>query len=127
MTDTVEKVPLAARLGQWMFPRRVLIPIPLILLALLVIHPRHMFGDRAALGMTLSAVLVSLGVGLRVWGGGCAGWHTRGHTIGAPQLTTCGPYAYVRNPIYLGNMILGLGMVGLIGDPWLFVLYLAAM
>src|SRR5207248_1275280 len=36
MTDTVEKIPLAARVGQWMFPRRVLIPLPLIILALLV-------------------------------------------------------------------------------------------
>src|SRR5262249_36610736 len=42
-------------------------------------------------------------------------------------LTTGGPYAYVRNPIYLGNMILGLGMVGLMDDPRLLVLYLIAM
>src|SRR5436190_21382 len=33
---------------------------------------------------------------------------------------------FARNPIYLGSMVLGLGMVGLIGDARLFPLYLAA-
>ena len=30
------------------------------------------------------------------------------------------------NPIYLGSIILGLGMVGLLGDPWLLPLHVAA-
>jgi protein-S-isoprenylcysteine O-methyltransferase Ste14 len=68
-------------------------------------------------------LLVVLGLGLRAWAGGSAGRHTRRATIEAPQLATGGPFAYVRNPIYLSSIILGLGMVGLLGDPWMFALY----
>lgn len=85
-----------------------------------------MFGDHQALGMTTSVLLVLTGLALRSWGGGSAGAHTRSGRIEAPQLATGGPYAYVRNPIYLGSIVLGLGMIGLLSDPRMLVLYLFA-
>jgi protein-S-isoprenylcysteine O-methyltransferase Ste14 len=127
MTQATDRTPVAARVGQWVFPRRVLVPIPMVLIGLLIIHPRDVFGQYHALGLAVAALLVAAGVGLRIWAGGCAGNHTRTDTISAPQLTTGGPYAYVRNPIYLGNMILGIGMIGLCQDPWLLALFLPAV
>jgi protein-S-isoprenylcysteine O-methyltransferase Ste14 len=60
--------------------------------------------------------LVLAGLGLRVWAAGFAGRHTRSSKIEGSKLATAGPYAHVRNPIYLGSVILGFGMVFLIGD-----------
>lgn len=50
------------------------------------------------------------GESLRLWGVGYAGEPTRGESLDAPQLVTAGPYAYVRNPLYVGNILNGLGV-----------------
>ena len=60
--------------------------------------------------------LVLTGLGVRVLAAGFAGRHTRSSKIEGSKLATAGPYAYVRNPIYLGSVVLGFGMVLLIGD-----------
>jgi protein-S-isoprenylcysteine O-methyltransferase Ste14 len=73
-----------------------------------------------------AALLVTVGMGQRYWAAGSAGSHTHSAEIEGPRLATGGPYAFVRNPIYLGSMVLGLGMVGLIGDARLIPLYIAA-
>jgi protein-S-isoprenylcysteine O-methyltransferase Ste14 len=36
------------------------------------------------------------------------------------ELTTTGPYAYTRNPLYVGSFLLGLGVV-VAGGRWVFV------
>jgi protein-S-isoprenylcysteine O-methyltransferase Ste14 len=35
------------------------------------------------------------------------------------ELTTTGPYAYVRNPLYLGSILIGLGFVIAARDRWI--------
>jgi protein-S-isoprenylcysteine O-methyltransferase Ste14 len=37
------------------------------------------------------------------------------------ELTTTGPYAYVRNPLYLGSILLGIGFALAARDAWVFV------
>jgi protein-S-isoprenylcysteine O-methyltransferase Ste14 len=91
----------------------------------LCIRPRPNFGRHAMLGTLVSLALVLLGLAGRAWAAGCAGRHTRLARIEAPHLVTGGPYAHVRNPIYLASILLGLGMVGLLGDPWMLVPYVA--
>lgn len=66
------------------------------------------------------------GLALRAWGSGTAGWHTRSSTIEAPGLITGGPFAYVRNPIYLGSILIGIGMSTIISDPRAFLFAFAA-
>lgn len=41
------------------------------------------------------------------------------------QLTTSGPYAYTRNPLYLGSLLLGIG-VSLAGGAWAWPVLFAA-
>ncbi len=57
----------------------------------------------------LAGVTVSVfGLLLRAWAAG----HIRKNSA----LATSGPYAYTRNPLYLGNFLLGLGFT--IGSGW---------
>ncbi|MBI3950769.1 MAG: DUF3108 domain-containing protein [Acidobacteria bacterium] len=68
-----------------------------------------------------------LGAGLRAW--------AAGYLKKDQELSTAGPYAYTRNPLYLGSFIIGLGVIIACGSwPLLalflilfFVLYSSAM
>lgn len=105
-----------ARLGARLFPYRLLAAMPAVVLGALLVQPTHLPPDVRLPLWGGSALLVLAGLALRAWAAGCAGHHTRKSAIQAPKLATDGPYAYVRNPIYLGSILLGVGMVGLVGD-----------
>ena len=70
------------------------------------------------------AVLVLLGEALRIW--------AAGHLKKNKQLTTTGPYAYVKNPLYLGTFLITLGgsamarsvFIMLVGVTWLSLYYI---
>src|SRR3989442_13785310 len=79
------------------------------------------------LTLIVGAVIALPGLALRAWAVGCLRKNE--------ALATDGPYAYTRNPLYLGSFLMGLGFtiaaVGLIfgarfGAPFLCV-YLPAM
>ena len=44
-----------------------------------------------------------------------------GHVEKNRVLATSGPYAYVRNPLYLGSIIIGIGFAVAAQDLWIFV------
>ena len=115
----------SSSLSRAIFSHRLHVGLAVVVLAGFLVRPGNIFGAHQVLGVSLSIGLVLLGLALRAWSGGCAGGHTRKATIEAPQLVTGGPYAFVRNPIYLASIVLGLGMVGLLGDPWMLGLYVA--
>ena len=58
-------------------------------------------------------LLVALGVAMRSW---AAGTLTK-----STALTTTGPYRLVRNPLYLGSLLMMLGFCMVIGDVWILV------
>lgn len=70
-----------------------------------------------------AVALVVVGQLLRFWAVGCIVRY-RGEEVKAEHLATWGPYAWVRNPLYLGNGLIGLGWSVFAGPQvvWLFVL-----
>ncbi len=50
-----------------------------------------------------------IGEGIRIWAVGFSGVTTRKSELDAPILITAGPYAHLRNPLYLGNLISWIG------------------
>ena len=104
-----------------MFPRRLAFGLCAVVLVALFIRKPGGWGSAAEAIAWLSPMLILGGFALRAWASGCAGRHTRTNSLSAPELVTGGPFAHVRNPIYLGTAVLGLGVVGLLAEPWLVV------
>jgi protein-S-isoprenylcysteine O-methyltransferase Ste14 len=81
--------------------RGALLAVPAVALAAL--------GKPSALGITVGLPIAIAGELLRCWAVGYSGVTTRGNAVEAPNLVTAGPYAYVRNPLYVGNFITAAG------------------
>jgi protein-S-isoprenylcysteine O-methyltransferase Ste14 len=62
--------------------------------------------------LLVGLVLATAGLALRAWAAGVIHKDR--------ELTTTGPYAFTRNPLYLGSLFLGLGTV-VAGGDWIFV------
>ena len=92
-------------LGEWLFRHRSWTPIPFILVLILC---RAKESPDAITWWPGLALLVA-GEGLRLWGVAVVGKGSRTRGSGVARLVTTGPYAYVRNPLYLGNFLLTLG------------------
>jgi len=82
------------------------------------------FAKPDAISMIGGGLLAFLGEFLRYWGVAYAGSLTRvTGNVGAPEVIVAGPFAYVRNPLYLGNIFLYLG-IGIMSNalvPWLLL------
>jgi protein-S-isoprenylcysteine O-methyltransferase Ste14 len=75
---------------RWRVPLGFLCGVLFILLA----RPRPMT-------LAIGGIVAVMGLALRAW--------AAGHIRKNAQLATSGPYAYTRNPLYLGSFLLGLG------------------
>jgi protein-S-isoprenylcysteine O-methyltransferase Ste14 len=110
-----------ARIGRSMFSQRLEIGLAVTALAVPFVRPTIATKPSDLCLKAAGLCLVLAGLGVRVFAAGFAGRHTRSSKIEGSKLATSGPYAHVRNPIYLGSVILGFGMVLLIGDRRLLV------
>lgn len=103
------------RLGGWLFERRTIIPIPLAIALLLTPANR----ERSPLLIVLGIALVAAGETLRLWGVHHIGVISRTRRDRLGPLVASGPFAIVRNPLYLGNIALWAGLALSAGLPWL--------
>ena len=83
-------------------------------------------GDFEIVRFTIGLALVLGGQALRFWAAGYIPKY-RTEVIGAPVLVTWGPYKWVRNPLYAGNAIMGLGWSLMVGWGWVIAFVIAFM
>ena len=90
------------------FKYRSYTPIPLGIMIVYFARPN-------SLHLSLGALLLFVGEAIRIWAVSYAGGITRTRNVGAPKICSSGPYAFVRNPLYVGNMMMYLGVVFIAG------------
>lgn len=106
---------------EFIFNKRSYTPIPLVIAVLVLANPNWLT-YLCGLGVAL------LGEGMRIWSVSHVGAASRTTSgVGGEVLVTSGPYALVRNPIYLGNFVLSLGLciMAWAWMPWMLILYVA--
>jgi protein-S-isoprenylcysteine O-methyltransferase Ste14 len=83
----------------WLNRVRVWLPPAFVVVAVVLRRPAwHLWG----------LPLILLGEALRTW--------AAGHLLKDEELTVSGPYAHVRNPLYLGSSLSGVGFLVILGD-----------
>ncbi len=88
------------------------------------------FSKPTPVSLAIGLIPIVAGQALRVW--------AAGHLVKNKRLTTTGPYAYVKNPLYVGAITIVIGFC-IVGMPpwnltlsprnprlWLYVIFLAA-
>lgn len=102
--------------GEKFFKMRDYTAIPLVVLLLLIARP-------TVVSATLGMLLIFLGELIRIYSvafiGGVA--RSRSATMGE-KLISEGPFALVRNPLYIGNFFLVLGFAIYGGKSWFVIL-----
>lgn len=98
------------------FKFRSYTPLPLVLVLLYFSKPYQPL-------LNYGLALITIGELIRIWAVRYAGGVTRTRNVGAPELCTSGPFAYVRNPLYIGNIIIYSGVVLIAGgdNVWLML------
>lgn len=96
--------------GTWI--QRWRVPLGFLCAALFVL-----FAKPRPATLVVGSLISLVGVLLRAW--------ASGHIRKNDALAVSGPYAYTRNPLYLGSFILGLGFTVGAGRWWLGLLFAA--
>ena len=99
----------------FLFSNRSFTPVPI---AFVIIY----LSDPSILYFIYGMPLILVGELIRINAVSHAGGITRTMNVGAPSLCTSGPYSRTRNPLYLGNMIIYLGIVLVAGGEYVFIL-----
>ena len=92
--------------------QRIRVPSGFVLAPLLVIAAKP-----TPRSLIIGAAVAFIGLMIRAW--------SSGYLKKNMELTTSGPYAHTRNPLYLGTFILGTGIAISSGAIWFVALFMA--
>ncbi len=104
MTEGVR--PAAAQLSWHRVARRIRVPLGFVFAAFYLWRARP-----AWYSLVAGALVSTVGLAVRAL--------ASGHVDKNQELATSGPYAYVRNPLYLGSILIGIGFVIAARDLWI--------
>jgi protein-S-isoprenylcysteine O-methyltransferase Ste14 len=105
------------RLGSWLFKHRTWLPLPIAVS--LVLLPVGRFAPLYSTSLLWSGVpIVAVGELLRLWAVQHIGVISRTRSERLGPLVDTGPFSLVRNPLYLGNMLLWVGFAVSAGLVW---------
>lgn len=90
--------------------QRFRVPLGFLFAAIFLFFARPTF-----LTLGIGAVISVIGLLIRAW--------AAGHIRKNQNLAISGPYAYTRNPLYLGSFVMGLGFTIAAGVWWLAILF----
>lgn len=100
------------------FKYRSYTPIPFLLIM-------FFFANSNIWSIIIGLIIAVAGESIRIWGVSWAGSETRTTGgVGGTFLIISGPFAYVRNPLYVGNILIytGLGIMSFAIFPYLQIL-----
>lgn len=109
-----------ASLSDKVFKYRSYSPIPFVILMLL-------FQNADVQSLLIGFAITLTGELIRLWGVSYAGSETRTTgAVGGTYLIISGPFAYVKNPLYLGNILMyfGFGIMSMALFPYLQIIAL---
>lgn len=102
----------SARIGAVLFRHRGWLPVPFLLVPLLA------RGVMEPMNWIVGFVLIVLGEAMRLSGVAAAGTVTRRRSRTVQRLVTYGIFAWMRNPLYVGNFLIWLGFTVISGVLW---------
>ncbi len=94
--------------------RRVRIPLGFVFAALYLWLAKPSWTS-----IEIGSAIAAAGLAIRAW--------ASGHVSKAEEITQSGPYAYTRNPLYLGSMILGAGFAVAARSVWIAIAMIAVL
>ena len=124
------------RQGDYLFAYRGYLPIILFVFALAVkAHYIHYGSNNSAVISNISEFMQSVafyiglfGIMIRLYAVGFTPKNTSGRNTSegqiADELNTTGLYSLTRNPLYVGNFFMWMGLVFYIGVIWFFLLFI---
>ena len=103
---------LPARIGAVLFRHRGWLPL------LFVGIPLVMPGSTSPFRWEVGLALIVIGEAIRLAGVAAAGAVTRRRSRNVQRLVSHGIFAWVRNPLYIGNFLIWMGFVTISGALW---------
>lgn len=101
-----------ARIGAVLFRNRSWLPVPFLLVVLLAPSQASWYN------WLIGLVLIVVGEAIRLAGVSAAGTVTRRRSRDVQRLVNYGIFAWVRNPLYVGNFLIWMGFVVISGVWW---------